>query len=63
MKSASADEQGGARAPLRDWELIIVDDGSGAQTRSYLEALQSFPKVRLIRLPHGAEGTFVTRGP
>lgn len=78
MKSASADEQGGARAPLisivlptydrqhylaetigsifgqtlQDWELIIVDDGSGTQTRAYLETLQGLSKVRLIWLPH-----------
>jgi glycosyltransferase involved in cell wall biosynthesis len=35
-----------------DWELLIADDGSGEQTGQYLRALESDPRVRLIRLAH-----------
>ena len=35
-----------------DWELIIADDGSGAQTRAYLGGLADEPRVRVIYLPH-----------
>lgn len=34
-----------------DWELIIADDGSDAETRNYLRGI-SHPAVRLIELPH-----------
>ena len=37
---------------LADWELIIADDGSDGETRAYLSALQSEPRVRVIWLPH-----------
>jgi glycosyltransferase involved in cell wall biosynthesis len=37
---------------LADWELIIADDGSDGETRAYLRALQSEPRVRVIWLPH-----------
>jgi len=37
---------------LVDWELIIADDGSDAETRSYLEGLVDPPRVRVIWLPH-----------
>lgn len=40
---------------FQDWELIIVDDGSGTQTKTYLETLQSLGKVRLIWLPHSGK--------
>jgi len=34
------------------WELIIADDGSDGETRTYLQALERLPRVRLIWLPH-----------
>jgi glycosyltransferase involved in cell wall biosynthesis len=37
---------------FRDWELLIADDGSDAQTRNYLETLADPPRVRLIELAH-----------
>jgi glycosyltransferase involved in cell wall biosynthesis len=35
-----------------DWELLIADDGSGADTRQYLRTLQSDSRIRLIWLTH-----------
>jgi glycosyltransferase involved in cell wall biosynthesis len=35
-----------------DWELIIADDGSEADTRAYLRALEDPPRVRVLYLPH-----------
>jgi len=35
-----------------DWQLIIADDGSDADTRAYLEGLEDCPRVRLMCLPH-----------
>jgi glycosyltransferase involved in cell wall biosynthesis len=37
---------------IEDWELIIADDGSDLETRSYLESLDDPPRVRVIWLPH-----------
>jgi glycosyltransferase involved in cell wall biosynthesis len=37
---------------LTDWELIIADDGSEADTRAYLRALEDPPRVRVLYLPH-----------
>jgi glycosyltransferase involved in cell wall biosynthesis len=37
---------------LTDWELIIADDGSEADTRAYLRALDNPPRVRVLYLPH-----------
>jgi glycosyltransferase involved in cell wall biosynthesis len=37
---------------LEDWELIVADDGSGAETRSYLSALQCMPRVKVVWLEH-----------
>ncbi len=34
-----------------DWELLIADDGSGAEARAYLEALDD-PRVRVLWLSH-----------
>jgi glycosyltransferase involved in cell wall biosynthesis len=37
---------------LTDWELIIADDGSEADTRAYLRALEDEPRVKVLFLPH-----------
>jgi glycosyltransferase involved in cell wall biosynthesis len=37
---------------FEDWELLIVDDGSDAETKAYLQTLDDPPRVRLIHLPH-----------
>lgn len=34
-----------------DWELIVADDGSGPQTRAYLQSLKD-PRIRLLWLAH-----------
>jgi glycosyltransferase involved in cell wall biosynthesis len=41
---------------LRDWELIIADDGSGPDTRAYLQSLAD-PRVRILWLPHSGRPT------
>jgi glycosyltransferase involved in cell wall biosynthesis len=35
-----------------DWELVIADDGSGTQTREYLEELGRLAQVKVIWLSH-----------
>jgi hypothetical protein len=35
-----------------DWELIIADDGSEADTRAYLGVLEDPPRVKVLYLPH-----------
>jgi len=35
-----------------DWELIIADDGSSADTRTYLQTLDDPPRVKVIWLSH-----------
>jgi glycosyltransferase involved in cell wall biosynthesis len=55
-----------------DWELVIADDGSAAETRSYLLSIEAAPRIRVIWLDHcgnpgavrnvalaGARGRFV----
>ncbi len=37
---------------MADWELIIADDGSNADTVAYLESLTHDKRVRLLRLNH-----------
>jgi glycosyltransferase involved in cell wall biosynthesis len=37
---------------LTDWELIIADDGSEAETRTYLRGLEDPPRVRVLYLSH-----------
>lgn len=34
-----------------DWELLVADDGSSEETRSYLRGLES-PQVKVLWLPH-----------
>lgn len=40
---------------FHDWELIIADDGSGEETRAYLQTLADPSRVRLIWLPHSGK--------
>ena len=37
---------------LQDWELIVADDGSDAETRAYLRTLEADSRVRLLWLTH-----------
>ncbi|HEY3658078.1 MAG TPA: glycosyltransferase family A protein [Steroidobacteraceae bacterium] len=37
---------------LQDWELIIADDGSGAETMAYLRSFADVPRVKLLWLSH-----------
>jgi glycosyltransferase involved in cell wall biosynthesis len=37
---------------FQDWELIIADDGSGAETTAYLRKLADLPRVKLLWLAH-----------
>lgn len=37
---------------LTDWELIIADDGSEADTRAFLRDLEDPPRLRVLYLPH-----------
>jgi glycosyltransferase involved in cell wall biosynthesis len=37
---------------LTDWEMIIADDGSDADTRTYLRGLEDPPRVQVLYLPH-----------
>jgi glycosyltransferase involved in cell wall biosynthesis len=39
---------------FQDWELIIADDGSDAETWTYLDTLAGVPRVKLLRLSHTA---------
>jgi glycosyltransferase involved in cell wall biosynthesis len=39
---------------LTDWELIIADDGSDAETRAYLQSL-SHPRVRVLWMAHSGK--------
>jgi len=43
-----------------DWELIIADDGSDAETRAYLKTLEDPPRVRVLWLPHSGKPTIAT---
>jgi glycosyltransferase involved in cell wall biosynthesis len=37
---------------FQDWELIIADDGSDADTIAYLRTFADVPRVKLLRLSH-----------
>jgi glycosyltransferase involved in cell wall biosynthesis len=40
------------RQTLQDWELIVADDGSDAETRAYLRTLRTDGRVTLLWLTH-----------
>jgi glycosyltransferase involved in cell wall biosynthesis len=40
------------RQTLQDWELIVADDGSDAETRGFLRTLEADSRVRLLWLRH-----------
>jgi glycosyltransferase involved in cell wall biosynthesis len=40
------------RQTLRDWELIVADDGSDAETQAYLRTLETDSRVTLLWLTH-----------
>jgi len=42
-----------------DWELIVADDGSSGDTRSYLQTLADPPRVRVIWLAHTGKPSVV----
>ena len=43
---------------MRDWELVVADDGSGREVCDYLSALNDGERVRTLLLPHsGNPGT------
>jgi glycosyltransferase involved in cell wall biosynthesis len=42
-----------------DWELIIADDGSDKDTRSYLQTLYAPPRVKVMWLPHSGKPSVV----
>ena len=45
------------RQTMPDWELVIADDGSNAQTLGYLESLTREQRIRLLRRhPSGNAG-------
>ncbi len=46
-----------------DWEVVVVDDGSGDDTASLAEAFRSGnPRVKLLRVAHGGKGWAVKNG-
>jgi len=42
-----------------NWELIIADDGSDTDTRSYLQRLSAPPRVKVVWLPHSGRPSVV----
>jgi glycosyltransferase involved in cell wall biosynthesis len=40
------------RQSFQDWELIVADDGSDAETRGYLRTLEADNRVRVLWLTH-----------
>jgi glycosyltransferase involved in cell wall biosynthesis len=40
------------RQTLQDWELVIADDGSDEETRTYLRTLEADSRIRLVWLQH-----------
>ena len=48
-----------AAQTFADWELIIADDGSNAETKAYLEGLHDPPRIRVIWLAHSGRPSVV----
>ena len=47
----------------RDWELLVVDDGSEDETAAIVgKRCESEPRLRLVNAPHGGKGAAVRRG-
>jgi glycosyltransferase involved in cell wall biosynthesis len=44
---------------FQDWELLIADDGSDAETTAYLKTLDDPPRVKLIQLLHTGKPAIV----
>lgn len=44
---------------LTDWELIVADDGSGPETRQYLQSLANEPRVTVVWLTHSGKPSTV----
>src|SRR6202011_3913620 len=44
---------------FQDWELLIADDGSDADTRAYLQRLDAPPRVTVIWLAHSGRPSVV----
>src|ERR1700722_1926163 len=42
-----------------DWELIVADDGSSADTRTYLKTLNDPPQVKVLWLSHSGKPAVV----
>lgn len=42
-----------------DWELLIADDGSSADTQRYLRTLDDPPRVKVLWLPHSGKPSVV----
>jgi glycosyltransferase involved in cell wall biosynthesis len=40
---------------FQDWELLIADDGSGAETKTYLQSIHDPPRVRVLWLSHSGK--------
>ncbi|MGH8140839.1 MAG: glycosyltransferase family 2 protein [Steroidobacteraceae bacterium] len=38
-----------------NWELLVADDGSGGDTRAYLQSLHDPPRVSILWLPHSGK--------
>jgi len=37
---------------FEDWELLVADDGSDADSRAYLQSIDAPPRIRVLWLPH-----------
>jgi len=44
---------------FEDWELLIADDGSNADTRAYLQTLDDPPRIKVMWLPHTGKPSVV----
>lgn len=44
---------------FQDWELILADDGSGAETAAYLAELEALHQVKVLNLQHSGNPSVV----